>query len=406
MSFESLWEALSAIGRDLDTGGYHRGGWTPTERDATHWFHDQCVARGLQVESDGIGNLVAWWDPLDRRGEPAHRPAPRPGIVTGSHLDSVIDGGAFDGPLGVVSALAAVDQLRAEGFVPSVPIGVGAFVEEEGSRFGMPCLGSRVAAGVLPASRALALEDRTGVTLAAALEAAGTDPAGVGPSPLLSRMGTFVELHVEQGRGLTAPVGVASSIWPHGRYRFTFGGEANHAGTTLMEDRHDPMLTYAMTALAANKQARLAGARATFGRLSVEPNGTNAVPSQVTAWLDARAATDDILQSLLAAITKQATERAERDGTTLEVVAESVSPIVDFPTGLRDRLVGVLNGAPVLPTGAGHDAGVFSAAGIPTAMLFVRNPTGVSHSPAEYAELDDCLAGVDALAAVLKDLAT
>ena len=244
------------------------------------------------------------------------------------------------------------------------------------------------------------------MTLAAALEAAGTDPAGVGPSPLLERMGTFVELHVEQGRGLTAPVGVASSIWPHGRYRFTFGGEANHAGTTLMEDRHDPMLTYAMTALAANKQARLAGARATFGRLSVEPNGTNAVPSQVTAWLDARAATDEILQSLLAAITKQATERAERDGTTLEVVAESVSPIVDFPTGLRDRLVGVLNGAPVLPTGAGHDAGVFSAAGIPTAMLFVRNPTGVSHSPAEYAELDDCLAGVDALAAVLKDLAT
>ena len=395
MSFESLWAALSAIGRDPDTGGYHRGGWTPTERDATHWFQDQCVARGLTLESDGIGNLIAWWGSSDGAG-----------VVTGSHLDSVIDGGAFDGPLGVVSALAAVDQLRAEGFVPSVPIGVGAFVEEEGSRFGMPCLGSRVAAGVLPASKALALEDRTGVTLAAALEAAGTDPAGVGPSPLLQRMGTFVELHVEQGRGLTAPVGVASSIWPHGRYRFTFGGEANHAGTTLMEDRHDPMLTYAMTALAANKQARLAGARATFGRLSVEPNGTNAIPSQVTAWLDARAATDEILQSLLAAITKQATERAERDGTTLEVVAESVSPIVDFPTGLRDRLVGVLNGAPVLPTGAGHDAGVFSAAGIPTAMLFVRNPTGVSHSPAEYAELDDCLAGVDALAAVLKDLAT
>jgi N-carbamoyl-L-amino-acid hydrolase len=320
-------------------------------------------------------------------------------------LDSVIDGGAFDGPLGVVSALAAVDQLRAEGFEPSVPIGIGAFVEEEGSRFGMPCLGSRVATGVLPAEKALALKDREGVSLAAALEAAGTDPAAVGPSPLLDRMGTFVELHVEQGRGLTAPVGVASSIWPHGRYRFTFTGEANHAGTTLMEDRHDPMLTYAMTALAANKQARLAGARATFGRLSVEPNGTNAVPSRVTAWLDARAADDTTLQSLLSAITKQATERADRDGTTVEVAAESVSPVVDFPAGLRDRLVDVLNGAPVLPTGAGHDAGVFSAAGIPTAMLFVRNPTGVSHSPAEHAEMDDCLAGVDALAAVLKDLA-
>jgi len=417
LSFESLWADLAAIGRDPSTGGYRRGGWTPTEREATHWFHDQCAARNLPLESDGLGNLIAWWNPPTTPAEgvagslttpgrkPAGGPAPRPGIVTGSHLDSVIDGGAFDGPLGVVSALAAVDRLRAEGFTPSVPIGVGAFVEEEGSRFGMPCLGSRVATGVLPAEKALGLKDRSGVTLAAALEAAGTDPDGVGPSAFLERMATFVELHVEQGRGLTAPVGVASSIWPHGRYRFTFGGEANHAGTTLMEDRHDPMLTYAMTALAANKQARLAGARATFGRVSVEPNGTNAVPSQVTAWLDARAPDATTLESLLAAITKQATERADRDGTTLEVTAESVSPVVDFPAGLRDRLVDVLGGAPVLPTGAGHDAGVFSAAGIPTAMLFVRNPTGISHSPAEYAEEDDCLAGVEALAAVLKDLA-
>ncbi|MDX2968494.1 allantoate amidohydrolase [Kribbella solani] len=454
MSFESLWADQSAIGRHPETGGYTRGGWTPTEREATHWFLNQCATRDLTVESDGIGNHIAWWEP---RGEPVHRPAPRaggtaqptypgdpgsgagasyagaggdagwsrssaspggepaggpaprPGVVTGSHLDSVIDGGAFDGPLGVVSALAAVDRLRAEGFEPGVPIGIGAFVEEEGSRFGMPCLGSRIAAGILPAEKALRLTDRTGVELRQALEEAGIDPAGVGPSPLMQRMGTFVELHVEQGRGLTAPVGVASSIWPHGRYRFTFTGEANHAGTTLMEDRHDPMLTYAMTALAANKQARLAGARATFGRVAVEPNGTNAIPSQVTAWLDARAADTATLESLLAAITKQSTERAERDGTTVEVTAESVSPIVDFPAGLRDRLSGVLadvlGGAPVLPTGAGHDAGVFSAAGIPTAMLFVRNPTGVSHSPAEYAEPDDCLAGVEALAAVLKDLA-
>jgi N-carbamoyl-L-amino-acid hydrolase len=395
-SFEQMWAALAAIGRDPSSGGYHRGGWTPTERAATDWFVDQCAARGLTLESDGIGNQIAWWS--------THGPE-APGVVTGSHLDSVIDGGAFDGPLGVVSALAAVDKLRAEGFDPSVPIGVGAFVEEEGSRFGMPCLGSRIATGVLTASKALKLTDRSGVSLANALSEVGTDPAGVGPSPLLDRMGTFVELHVEQGRALTAPVGVASAIWPHGRFRFTFTGEANHAGTTLMEDRHDPMLTYAMTALAANKQARLADARATFGRLSVEPNGTNAVPSRVTAWLDARAASEEALQSLLSAITRQATERAERDGTAVEVLAESVSPVVEFQPGLRDRLVGVLGGVPVLPTGAGHDAGVFSAAGIPTAMLFVRNPTGISHSPAEYAEMDDCLQGVEALAAVLRELA-
>lgn len=395
-----MWSALAAIGKDPETGGYSRGGWTPAERASTAWFVDQCTTRGLELESDGLGNLVAWW-------APSSASASERGVVTGSHLDSVLDGGAFDGPLGVVSALAAVDRLRKAGFQPSVPIGVAAFVEEEGSRFGMPCLGSRVAVGAIDPAKALALEDRSGVSLRAALESSGTDPSRVGPSPLVDRMSTFVELHVEQGRGLVedgAAIGVASSIWPHGRFRFTFTGEANHAGTTLMSDRRDPMLTYAMTALAANKQARLAGARATFGRLSVEPNGTNAIPSKVVAWLDARAADDATLQSLLQAITRQAVERAERDGTAVEVVAESVSPIVDFEPGLRDRLVEVLGGVPVLPTGAGHDAGVFSAAGIPTAMLFVRNPTGVSHSPAENAEMDDCLQGVEALATVLEDL--
>jgi N-carbamoyl-L-amino-acid hydrolase len=397
-----MWAELARIGRDPESGGYHRGGWTPAERDATAWFVAQCDERGLRLESDGIGNLVAWWGSSSG-----------PGVVTGSHLDSVIDGGAFDGPLGVVSALAAVDRLRSEGFEPAVPIGVGAFVEEEGSRFGMPCLGSRVAVGALPADRALTLTDRSGIPLRHALESSGLDPAEVAPAAFVGRMGTFVELHVEQGRGLVdtgAAVGVASAIWPHGRYRFEFTGEANHAGTTLMEDRHDPMLTYAMTALTASKQARLAGARATFGRVSVEPNGTNAVPSKVTAWLDARAADTATVESLLEAITRQAVERAEQDGTAVTVTAESVSPVVDFEPGLRDRLVAAIDPvvpeAPVLPTGAGHDAGIFSAAGVPTAMLFVRNPTGVSHSPAEHAELDDCLAGVDALALVLKDLAS
>ena len=126
----------------------------------------------------------------------------------------------------------------------------------------------------------------------------------------------FVELHVEQGRDLVdrgAAVGVASEIWPHGRYRFDFAGEANHAGTTRMEDRRDPMLTYAMTALAANKQARLAGQRATFGRVEVDPNGTNAVPSRVTAWLDARCATDAALADLVDD-DRAAGDRARRPG--------------------------------------------------------------------------------------------
>jgi N-carbamoyl-L-amino-acid hydrolase len=163
------------------------------------------------------------------------------------------------------------------------------------------------------------------------------------------------------------------------------------------------MLTYAMTALAANKQARLSGQRATFGRIDVAPNGTNAVPSRVTGWLDARAESDDALAELVAAIEKQAAERAGRDGTALTVTAESVTGAVTFDDDLSAE---VGDDLPVLPTQAGHDAGVLQAAGIPSAMLFVRNPTGVSHSPDEHADTADCIAGVEALAGVLTGLLT
>src|SRR5690606_18060063 len=125
---------------------------------------------------------------------------------------------------------------------------------------------------------------------------------GGAPTGLLDGVETYVELHVEQGRALVdhdAAVGIATGIWPHGRYRFDFTGRPDHAGTTRMEDRHDPMLGYAMTVLAANKQARLADARATFARVEVRPNNTNAIPSAVTGWLDARAATSEGLLALV-----------------------------------------------------------------------------------------------------------
>ncbi len=390
-----MWRDLAVIGRDARTGGYRRPGWSEAEQDCRRWFLEQAGARGLAVETDGNGNLVAWWG----------TPGPG-GVLTGSHLDSVPDGGAFDGPLGVVSALAAVDRMRAAGVHPARPLGVVVFAEEEGSRFGIPCLGSRLLTGALPADRAVALRDRADRRLDDVLAERET-PETPGRSDLLRDPAVFVELHVEQGRDLVhrdAPVGVASAIWPHGRWRLEFTGRADHAGTTAMDDRQDPMLTYAMTALAANKQARIAGARATVGRVEVHPGGTNAIPSSVRAWLDARAADDETLQRLVRTIAQQASERAARDGTGFAVEAEAVSGRVEFAAPLRDDLAGLLGGAPVLATGAGHDAGVLAAAGVPSAMIFVRNPTGVSHSPAERAEPADCEAGVTALTTALTSL--
>ncbi|MSZ76316.1 MAG: allantoate amidohydrolase [Actinobacteria bacterium] len=391
-----MWSDLAPIGRSVTSGGYFRQPYAAAETELRAWFVEACLDRGLSVEADGLGNVVAWWGPSDA-----------PGVLTGSHLDSVLDGGAYDGPLGVVSALAAIDVLRSRGFVPSTHrVGVSVFAEEEGSRFGLACLGSRLVTGALDWSAARELRDRDGVRLPDALAARDLD----GSVLSLAGVECFVELHVEQGRALVdlgAAVGVASEIWPHGRYRFDFTGTADHAGTTRMEDRADPMLTYAMTALAASKQARLAGQRATFGRISVEPNATNAVPSRVSAWLDARCSTDDALADLVAAISRQASDRAARDGTAVVVTAESVTASVAFSTPLAARIAGDHAGGdwPVLATQAGHDAGILSAAGIPSAMLFVRNPTGVSHSPAETASIPDCLAGVDALADTLERLA-
>jgi N-carbamoyl-L-amino-acid hydrolase len=399
LSFEQMWRDLEPVGRSAESGGYFRQPYAAAETELRGWFVEAAAARGLEVEADGLGNVVAWWRPEGASG---------PAVLTGSHLDSVLDGGAYDGPLGVVSALAAVDLLRERGVVPERPIGVSVFAEEEGSRFGLACLGSRLVAGTTTWDAARELRDRDGIFLPDALDAAGLDGR---PLELLDRVGCFVELHVEQGRDLVdrgAAVGVASEIWPHGRYRFDFTGEANHAGTTRMEDRRDPMLTYAMTALAANKRARLGSGRATFGRVEVAPNGTNAVPSRVTAWLDARCAADDALAGLVEDVTRQASERADRDGTSLVVTAESVSGAVAFDPDLARRIAADHEGGdwPVIPTMAGHDAGILAAAGVPTAMLFVRNPTGVSHSPDEWASMADCLVGVSALADTLSRLAS
>jgi N-carbamoyl-L-amino-acid hydrolase len=394
--FERTWRQLAAIG-DWGASGYHRFAWTPVDLALRAWFAEQAALRGMACEQDRNGNQWAWWGTAG------------PGaIVTGSHLDSVPGGGAFDGPLGVVSAFLAVDRLRELSVVPARPIGVVNFTDEEGARFGVACMGSRLLTGVLAPQDARGLRDADGVSLAEAMHAAGADPGRLGrDEQALARIGAFVELHVEQGIALAdldAPVGVASAIWPHGRWRYTFHGEANHAGTTHLAHRHDPMLPFASTVLAARQVATRMGALATFGKVRLDPNATNAIPSRVDAWLDGRAPDSATVDKMVDEITAAAETAAARHSVRVETVAESSTPIVEFGDALRDRIATTLGGAPALPTGAGHDAGILSAS-VPSAMLFVRNSTGVSHSPAEHADTDDCLAGIIALSTVLQDLA-
>lgn len=393
-SFDRMWAELLPVGRHPDSGGYRRFAWTDEDATLREWFVGEANRRGLAVVADRVGNLWAW------RGDPDATP----GLVLGSHLDSVPDGGAFDGPLGVVSAFAALDHLDATGFDTGRPLGIACFGDEEGARFGVACGGSRLLTGAMTPERGLALTDGDGITMAEAMRAAGHDPSGVGRDPeTLRRIGTFVELHVEQGRALGDPghpaegaVAVGSSIWPHGRWRFDLAGRADHAGTTRLDDRDDPMLLAAAVIQQARAAAQRFGCVATVGKLRVLPNGVNAIPSLVQTWLDARGADADAVRKAVSHLASTVGQAA---------IEESWTDATDFDAPLVGRLAAALGGAPVLATGAGHDAGILASAGIPTGMLFVRNPTGISHSPAEFAETDDCHAGVDALVRVVEDLA-
>jgi N-carbamoyl-L-amino-acid hydrolase len=378
---------LDDIGRDA-RGGWSRPGFGPVADELRGWFAAQAEAAGLHVVPDANGNVWAWW------GEPG------PGaVVTGSHLDSVPGGGRFDGPLGVASALVAVRRLRAAGFAPLRPIAVVVLAEEEGSQLGVACLGSRLMTGALPEERVRELARE-----------AGLDPTRAGrDDAALARIGRFVELHIEQGRGLVehdAAVGLATGILAHGRWRITITGRGDHAGATRMQDRADPVVAAARVILGVEAAAlAFPGSRATVGRVDAVPGGTNVIASRVELTLDARADDGHTVRALVSRIEEAGSLEASRNGCGFAIEQGSWSDEVVFDPSLRERLDEVLGGVPSLPTGAGHDAGVL-AAHVPTAMLFVRNPTGVSHAQEEHASDADIDAGVDALERVLRHLAS
>ena len=394
-----LLDQLANIGRNPVSGGYDRSAWTPADSQCRAWFRDQAQSIGLETELDRNGNLWAWWG----------ADAPGTALVIGSHLDSVPSGGAFDGPLGIASAFAAIASLRHDGVVPTRPVAVVAFADEEGARFGVACTGSRLMTGALDAGQARCLVDVDGITLPEAMAAANADATHLGADPeRLNRIGEFIELHIEQGHlpaggaahGLAeagSPLGLATGIWPHGRWRVDITGQQNHAGTTPLADRRDPMLGLADVILAVRAAAEAAGALATVGKVAVHPGAVNAIPGRATAWIDARAADDLAVRRVINDVVGR---------TTLVAVEESWTAPTPFDAtlvrGLSDQLRAATGlDLPRLPSGAGHDAGVLALAGIPSAMILVRNPSGVSHAPEEFADDADCEAGVGALAAVI-----
>jgi N-carbamoyl-L-amino-acid hydrolase len=400
--FEECFGALAAIGRNEVSGGWTRFAWTPEDAEARLWFIRTARAAGAKVEADRDGNLWALAGPV---GEDDRL------VATGSHLDTVRNGGAFDGALGVVAGLLALRRILRSGAELRRGLAVVAFVDEEGGRFGTPTLGSELLCGERDPADVLERTDQHGVTMREAMAAAGVNIDRLGRDEArLARLDAFVELHVEQGRGLAdlgSPLAVGAGAWPHGRWRFEAVGEANHAGTTRLADRRDPMLVLADAVTEARRLASGLQAVATIGRVEVAPNVTNAIPQRVTFWVDVRAPDEATLERLVAELGRAARLSAARNSVQVEIACESRTSGTSFDGPLQRRLGDAVEavGATAcrLPTAAGHDAAVL-ARHLPAGMLFVRNPTGTSHSPAEHASVEDCLVGVRALTTVLQDL--
>jgi N-carbamoyl-L-amino-acid hydrolase len=278
-------------------------------------------------------------------------------------------------------------------------------VDEEGPRFGATIYGSRALCGELDPDELLARRDRDGTVLGELAARRGVDAAGLRAAPAWRpRIGSWLEVHVEQGRRLVdvpAPLGVATGLTPRERWVCTVTGEANHAGTTPMEGRRDALVAAARAVLRADELARAEpGAVATVGRIAALPGSTNVVPGEARFNLDVRAPD----RQALARVRDGVQAAAEGAGVSAAWQLDSADPGSTFDAGLRARLHAAARAAGVeavdLAAYAGHDAGVL-ARHLPAAMLFVRNPTGISHNPAEHAAEDDCLAACEVLAGVL-----
>lgn len=350
---------------------------------------------GMTVRWDAVGNLIG------RLAGPA---PDAPALLIGSHLDSVRDAGKYDGPLGVVVALACAERIAARGERLATALEVVAFADEEGLRYATSFLGSSAFAGTFDLDW-LAREDDEGITLAAAMRAFGGDPEAIESARRQTGDAIgYAEVHIEQGptlEGLDLPVGVVTGIVGLGRCAVTFSGEAGHAGTLAMERRRDALCAAAEFVLAVETLARgTPGLVATVGQIGVQPGASNVVPGEVRLSLDIRHADDRVrLESVR---TQRASASAIGTSRQIDVQWKVVHdhPAVPCDPALMATMARAVRetgvGVHSLPSGAGHDPSALAAI-MPTAMLFVRCGGGISHNPAESVRGEDVAVAIEVM---------
>jgi len=372
---------------------------SPPMRDVHRELASRMERLDMAVSVDAAGNLRGYY--------PARTPgAPR--LILGSHLDTVPHAGAFDGVLGVVMALAAVEALAAQ----RLPFGIEVvgFSEEEGVRFGVPFLGSRALVGTLD-DQMLALRDHQGSSVADAIRSFGLDPSGLPEARLAPNAVGYLEFHIEQGpvlESLNYSLGIVEAIVGQSRLSVTFIGQARHAGTTSMRLRHDALAAAAewITLVESEAQA-IPGLVATVGRLDIEPNAANVIAGQVRSTLDVRHALDEPRHQAVERMIDGAKQIAAHRGLNVTWERHLDQPAVAMNPTLVARLEQAVKAAgyPVhhMASGAGHDAMIL-AQKIPAAMLFLRSPGGVSHHPDENVLLEDVTAALHAGMRFLQEL--
>lgn len=405
MNLHTAIAELASIDSDHAGGGLTREVYTADYARAVALVSALMEAAGLTVRQDAAGNLFGRWT----GSEPALGE-----VWTGSHFDTTLNAGAYDGVLGVLGAIAAVDELRAAGFAPRRTIEVIGFAGEE-PRFGAGCIGSRAMIGALPREELDRMIDRNGISIAAAMREVGLDPDRIAEARFdPTAVDAFVELHIEQGAVLEQQgigVGVVGRIAAPHQLRIALTGKARHAGSTPMGLRADALTGAAEVVLAVERLARESPSGTTVGTvgvLEVSPGAVNVIPGQVTLDVDVRdvelgprEAVIDTLRSEVAAI-------ALRRGLRVEVT----QMVFDEPAPCDPRIVATVReacaelGAPYLdmPSGAYHDAMVLGAE-VPIGMIFVPSRDGLSHHPDEYTAPEQLDVGVAVLAGTLRRLA-
>ncbi|CQR72245.1 Allantoate amidohydrolase [Sporomusa ovata DSM 2662] len=397
-------EKLKVIGQN-EAGGITRISFSPEFRQAQVLISSFMETAGMEVEIDSIGNLI---------GTYAGRDQSLLAVVSGSHLDTVLNGGAFDGALGIIAAVECVRSWHEQNWRPLRTVQVIAFIEEEGTRFGTVCFGSRAMLGEFSEKNPESFIDASGNSLLGFLKEMGLGEKPFSKDSFFQNGFCFIELHVEQGGILEQAgmaVGVVSAIVGISRLVLNIRGNANHAGTTSMELRQDALVAAASLISYIYNQALAAKGNyvATVGKLDVWPNAENVVPGEVRLTIEIRSEDVVRLEGVRKEIIGKLREIQKDYKVNVDIITENQVPPIPMDDKVIHSICNIGKQLKItckkMPSWAGHDAMIF-AQHIPTGMIFVPSIGGISHSPAEESDWDVIAKAAQLLEGTLKELAS